>query len=264
MQESSTDKVIMQQEECDRNDVPSDVTKWILSRDTNIPHRWKKIGKEVYARKSLLFAAANDLKSHDIKNSVSLAATDVFVEKAQKLLSRRALWNMILGGVMSVMTFIMLILASIWLYELNIIGEISKYGRLDNLLFTLLVLKATTAGAIFGAATYFAIALSRAFLHEGTVLYSRRHALRFGRLYVYLVEGKVEFKDLEEAFKWNAEFTSAFKDIKPEKAAAHPAQRVLQEVASIIRESTALAGKVTGKASHSTDHSPNQAIQPDR
>jgi hypothetical protein len=126
----------------------------------------------------------------------------------------------------------------------------------------LLVLKATTAGAIFGAAVYFAIALSRALLHEGTVLYSRRHALRFGRLYVYLTKGNVVFKDLEEAFKWNAEFTSAFKDITPEKASGHPAQRILEEIANIMKEIKDLSDSARGKGASTTDRSSNQAMQP--
>jgi hypothetical protein len=109
----------------------SDVTEWIAREDANIPQRWKNIGKEVFSRKSLMFAAADDLARRKIENPISLAATDVFVEKAQKLLSRRALWNMVIGGITSLLTFGMILYASWWLFKLDIISEIRKYGVLD-------------------------------------------------------------------------------------------------------------------------------------
>lgn len=240
--------------------IKSEVEKWISG--ANVVSRWKKIGAEIYARKSLMFAAAEDLKNYGVENHLSLAATDVFVEKAQKLLTRRALWNMSFGVLMSAMTFAMILYGSVWLYRLDIVSDILEYGKLDNLLFWLLLLKATTAGAIFGAAIYFSMALSRALLHEGTVLFSRRHALRFGRLYVYLTKGNIVFKDLEDAFKWNAEFTSAFKDIKPEKASGHPAQRVLQEVANIIEKSKEFASAVKSDSASESDKPSDQAKPP--
>jgi hypothetical protein len=236
-----------------RASADSAVAAWIAHADGAIPRRWKNIGKEVYSRKSLLFAASEDLKSHNIENEVALAATDVFVEKAQKLLTTRARWCMTWGFLMSTVTLAMLISASFWLYEHDIVTGIAKYGALDGLLFTLLVVKATTAGAIFAAAIYFAMSLSKAFLHEGIVLYSRRHALRFGRLYVYLSKGRIKFKELEEAFKWNAEFTSAFKDINPEKASGHPAPGMIHETANLLDKAGALVATATGKPRQKKD-----------
>jgi hypothetical protein len=54
----------------------------------------------------------------------------------------------------------------------------------------LAALRAAVLAGFAGAAVYFAASLSRAFFHEATALFNRRHALRFGRMYVYLKYGE--------------------------------------------------------------------------
>ncbi len=60
------------------------------------------------------------------------------------------------------------------------------------------------------------ISLSRSFFHEGLSLFERRHALRFGRMYLYLKKGEVSEKWLETFFQWNKETKTSFLDMKPE------------------------------------------------
>ncbi len=60
------------------------------------------------------------------------------------------------------------------------------------------------------------ISLSRSFFHEGLSLFERRHALRFGRMYIYLKKGVVSEKWLETFFQWNKETKTSFLDMKPE------------------------------------------------
>lgn len=86
----------------------------------------------------------------------------------------------------------------------------------SGIAFAFLLLRALSFGGFVLAAVYFLASLSRAFFHESTVLYNRRHALRFGRLAVYLEDGSPDRDILERIFRWNEEFSSAFKDIKPE------------------------------------------------
>jgi hypothetical protein len=68
---------------------------------------------------------------------------------------------------------------------------------------------------VYALVKYF-VALARSFFHEAATLLDRRHALRFGRLYVYLEPGDLTLSALAEAFDWNRQATSAFLDIRPE------------------------------------------------
>ena len=103
-----------------------------------------------------------------------------------------------------------------------------------------LVLKSSTVAAFMVGAIILLAQLSKAFLHEATVLYNRRHALRFGRLFVYLKKGDIELKDLQDAFKWNDEFSTAFKQMQMDNLAKSPLMKLIEapaEVAKHIAES---------------------------
>jgi len=208
---------------------------WLLGSDSNIHKKWKNIGKEVYARKTLLLSAAEDLENNGWQNSRRLAATDVFVEKAQRLLARRATLFIGLGLFTALLAIIGLVLAAYFVFN-KTIADILEGEQISNQIITLIIFKSSSAGAFLIAAVYFLVSLSRALLHEGTTLFNRRHALRFGRLYVYLKEGKVNFKDMEEAFKWNAEFKTAFKDIQADKITKSPLQSAIETPGKIIRD----------------------------
>lgn len=63
----------------DSQRLPSPLLAWLEARDCHIPAKWLKIGTEVYARKTLLLASAQELENRGLRNAKRLAATDVFV-----------------------------------------------------------------------------------------------------------------------------------------------------------------------------------------
>jgi hypothetical protein len=57
------------------------------------------MGWEVYERKSLLLVAARDLAQNGVKNPLKLAATDIFIETAQRALTFRGTTLYIFGAI---------------------------------------------------------------------------------------------------------------------------------------------------------------------
>ncbi len=57
------------------------------------------------------------------------------------------------------------------------------------------------------------LALAKASMHEAVKNFERRHSMRLGWLYMELTGKDWTFKELQEAFQWNREATSAFRDI---------------------------------------------------
>ncbi|MCX6279346.1 MAG: hypothetical protein NT004_14810 [Bacteroidetes bacterium] len=213
-------------------------------------NRWMEIGEEVLLRKTLFISALKDLEKHDVKGDIhNLAATDVFVEKASKIITRRAKWLIGSGGVVTAIIAGILCWIGIYIkttnfaediynYKISYVVELKKNGfvksnynnsdylsvkdalskpiEIDGLTFTLLMFKKISLGAFFIGVAVLLAYIVRALFHEGFTLYSKRHSLRFGRLYVYLKHGNIDFSELQEAFQWNKEFPTAFRDIKPD------------------------------------------------
>ncbi|HLP60900.1 MAG TPA: hypothetical protein VK186_18810 [Candidatus Deferrimicrobium sp.] len=214
-------------------DAHSLVKKWIEENDNNIPDIWKDIGKEVYSRKTLIIAAMEDLKKKNIENPLMLAATDVFVEKAQRLLTKRARSLLIYGVFTATLAFGVILFSLCFLKKLDPF-EFVKANEVNGYILTILLMKATSISALILGAIYLLVAIARALFHEGLALFSKRHALRFGRLYIYLNAGKINFKDLEEAFKWNEDFSTAFKDIKADSITRTVFHRAFDTIPQII------------------------------
>jgi hypothetical protein len=145
-----------------------------------------------------------------------LAATDIFVEKAQCILTGRGRFLASWGALMGVMAFGCFICPAYYIYQTPLSTVIDNRQTIDGYILTLILVKASTVGGLLVAAAVFAMHLCRAFFHEATILFNRRHALRFGRLYVYLYDGQIILDEIEKAFKWSDEFSTAFQDIKPE------------------------------------------------
>lgn len=210
----------------DENQKPtSNVGKWVKQVEgmkfKNGEQNWADVGTEVILRKTLLLAAKEDLEKLGVgEKCLELAATDVFVEKAQIKITKRAERFFRLGVITAVFAFVVLIVFAWILHSTklkDIFGfDITKDFKPSGYLAWVVVIKSTTFAAVFFTMTVYLLSLSRAFLHEATTLYNRRHALRFGRLFVYLKRGELTLKELEDAFKWNAEFTTAFKDVQIE------------------------------------------------
>ncbi|MDD2898405.1 MAG: hypothetical protein PHI31_06795 [Desulfuromonadaceae bacterium] len=176
------------------------------------PKNWEFLEKEVESRRKLLLEALRARFPNS--NTVAMAATDVFVEKAQLALSQRAegmvFWGLVTGGLGT----IVLILTAVYLGYVDFFHP--DHSKYDNYTFTLKLVKTTTISALILGADVMLMGLAKSLLHEAMVLYNRRHALRFGRLYVYTQNGNVNIDKLIDAFEWNSEYTSAFKDLKPE------------------------------------------------
>jgi hypothetical protein len=193
--------------------------------------RWRTIGWEVFERKSLLIAAASDLKENGFDDPMKLAAADVFVEKAQRILAYRGVLMYAFGTLISFAAVAILGFAAWTVYHadaIKLLQTTRSSEQVSNAYLTVLILKSTTAGAFVVAIAYFLVSLSRALLHEGTVLYSRRHSLRFGRLFVYLMSQTMTREDLVAVFNWNAEFSTAFKDIQAENITKSPLVKAIE------------------------------------
>jgi hypothetical protein len=91
----------------------------------------------------------------------------------------------------------------------------------------------TTYGMIVLAAVGF-WRYSKAMLDQAERLFERRHALRQGRLFVHLNDGKLDIEELERAFKWNESQENAFANIHTEASA--PWGGVLKEFAKSFPE----------------------------
>jgi len=218
--------------------------------------RWEEIGWEVFERKALLLAAAKDLQDNGCSNPVKLAAADVFVEKAQKFLTDRGDQLYIWGKVTACCAVIVMLIVASFLTlwpATRFLAVTTADAKISNAYLAVVILKATTAGGFFAGIIYFLVSLSMAFFHEGTVLFSRRHSLRFGRLFVYLMSDHMKREDLEAVFNWNAEFSTAFRDIRAEGIAKSPLLKVIEALspAESIKALNELAKLAKSKE---TDH----------
>lgn len=161
----------------------------------------------------------------------NLSVVDIFVEKAQAVLARRAKY-LIYGGILTVVfTFILLTIGFIYAIMGDYIHEFFVEKIIVNLknkptdiskllsgygLLIFLIFKSIAIAAFIYVTVKLLLAFARSFFNEGLSLYERRHALRFGRMYIYLKKGQVNEEWLEKLFQWNKETKTSFLDIKPE------------------------------------------------
>lgn len=145
----------------------------------------------------------------------ALASTDVFVEKAQRVLTRRSRSLYISGIISTSLTFFILGLSIYFIY-LQVAEGVPKaiIDSTQALIFR--IFQSVALSAFILVALKWLLTLSRSFFHEALSLLERRHALRYGRLFVYLKKGIIDDKILMEAFQWNKETQTSFLDMKPE------------------------------------------------
>jgi len=199
---------------------------------------WSKMGWDVFERKALLIAAARDLQENGIENPMKLAATDIFVEKAQLFLDRRGKLMYICGAVTAALAVAVLAIAAWYVFSRDpkdLLQTHSSSDKVSTQFLAVLLVKSTTAGAFIVGIVTFLVNLSRALLHEATVLYSRRHSLRFGRLFVYLMSNEMKRADLEAVFNWNAEFSTAFKDIRTDSITQTPVTKGIEMPVDLVK-----------------------------
>lgn len=142
---------------------------------------------------------SNQRKRHSTEervNAFQLAATDVFVEKAQIHLTERGrnyYRSGVTCGVLAVLvagTAIGTIILSDPAVLFQSLSALEP-PLTDHFALYIVVYFIRTAviGGLTAGLIYYFAALSRAFFHEATLLFARRHAIRFGRMYVYLKYG---------------------------------------------------------------------------
>lgn len=184
-------------------------------------------------------------------NMLAMAATDVFVEKAQRKLGQRARLLALLGTVIAGAAAGSLLLSAWYMKGLNFertfhLTEL-EYAKHYNQVLTLILVRAVTISALFLGGVYLLVMIARALLHESMVLFGRRHSLRFERLYVYAKLGHVNFEDMQRAFGWTSEHGSAFADIKGERV-SKTLVHTIADVAKEVAKSTATAISEGSKA----------------
>ena len=152
---------------------------------------------------------------------------------------------------------------NVWTKTFDQIAILATLPGPTGFKLTVYLLRSLAFSGFALALLYFTASMARAFLHEGTNLANRIHSLRFGRLYIYLKYGSVEkegldklrralkVSDLEEAFGWNIETSTAFKDMKTELMARNALVSALESVARIAKEVRATPEKEAAKANES-------------
>ncbi len=64
---------------------------------------------------------------------------------------------------------------------------------------------------------------------------------------------KMTREDLEAIFNWNAEFSTAFKDIRPEKVGKTPAMKVVETPVELMKSLTQMAKLVAARSESKRD-----------
>lgn len=214
---------------------------------------WFELEKELFNRRLLFHRCRTKLSewSGDNTNveegqSDRLAATDLFVEKAQSHLTRRAIYYYRTAYFFIFVLVIWLIVTAAILWRLDPAVYIFAFLFEPTWqAFLVWMMRSATVAGILLAGIYLIVSLIRAFLHEATVLLHRRHALRFGRLFIYLkfsgdeseVNNRINgmsVNDLEEAFGWNIQPSSAFKDIDPGKMSTSLQKHMLDMIGKVL------------------------------
>lgn len=146
-----------------------------------------------------------------------LAVTDLFVEKAQAFLEQRAESYQRSGKRAHRIACVTIFIGAVFACQqmVNLQGDYAKSWLALTTMFT----RAFTA---YGMVVLAAVGLWRygkAMLDQAERLYERRHALRQGRLFVHLNDGKLSIDEMEKAFKWNESQENAFANIHTEASA---------------------------------------------
>lgn len=177
----------------------------------DIEKRMCVIRKTAEAHKKLLQECGSEATCDDLcELALRRASADVFVEKAQKTLTSRARWFIFGGIICGLFAVVDMIWFGYDVFEkINVSLPNASSGEL-----VIYAMKGLTTSAFFGAVAVFLASMSKTLFHEATVLFNRRHALRFGRLVMYVAKGGLSAKEMQEAFKWSDEFSTAFKDIQ--------------------------------------------------
>lgn len=207
----------------------------MFGRTTKQPSGLDAVAATLKRRTEILEASAGDLRTVPgvtEKSLLRLAATDLFVEKAQDVLTERA--NRMFRAGRFAVWVTAVVLATGAAFTAYVITK--DVPELSTTQAVVRIFQSIALGGFLFAGVKMLVALARAYLHQGESLLDRRHALRFGRLFVYLSGGTPSLPDLVEAFEWNKQGTTAFQDIKPEMVSETILHRFLDVLATLPPE----------------------------
>ncbi len=173
-------------------------------------------------------------KSEEDPNLIAyrLAVTDLFVEKALAYLEDQAsLYSR--AGQWSFAGALVIIASGIAAAAIQIFDP----GRADAGTWLALTSRFTQAFTFYGMIVLGAVGLSRfsrAMLDQAERLLERRHAVRQGRLFVHLSDGRISLEQMEKAFNWNVSQANAFGGLSTDAKA--PWGAALEAVARTVPE----------------------------
>ncbi len=175
-----------------------------------------------------------------------LAVTDLFVEKAIAYLEKHARPYKFMGYAANASALLIIFLGTC-LAVIQMLGikihwlpravdlEIISQGK--SLPWTVVFSVFAKGFTAYGMVVLVSVALSRygkAMHDQAERLMERRHALRQGRLFVHLNDGRLSVDQMEKAFNWNQSQSNAFANLKTEAQA--PWGVVAKEIARNIPE----------------------------
>jgi hypothetical protein len=254
---------------------------------------WFDIERELKERHRVLAEAQQRISDHftvgDAEIALTLAATDIFVEHAQRYLTSRGKWFLWAGA--ALMSFAVVFLCLIYYVEFHLetpfttekalnkqvaatvnitpnsltpplppkeiqnssrpsgsatnnqTGEdvqskqdprTNRAEKRDLYLVIFELIKLFLLTIISLSVAYFGLDLARACLHEGSALFQRRHALRFGKLFVYIKKKNITIDELNTAFQWHAQAETAFHEIKSDSFARSLLGRLIEKTSDIF------------------------------
>jgi hypothetical protein len=169
---------------------------------------------------------------YDPRQIFRLASTDLFVEKTNLVLSRRAVstWR---AGTLATTSAVALVLglSTVLIWRTETISS----GTLTTNRLLLAIVQAVLLCAIVLVAVGYLMRLSRSFFREHVTLLARLEALRFGRLFVYTNPDMTRPRDLHDAFEMNLE-TSSFGDAEAKNVADSIYARVAEDLGLTDRD----------------------------
>ncbi len=207
-------------------------------------------------RKQVDTATSRKSTPKDVTEAVNyrLAITDLFVEKAQYHLERRARHYEILGYALYSAAVVLfgsgacVAVSRMYSYDKQTLSAVTASVPPSDVAPTPAVADSTHAWiellrrfvlafTAYGLIVLTAVALARgarACLDQRERLLAKRHSLRQGRLYLHLSGGRLTIEDMERAFNWNHEQHNAFTHMATDAKA--PWGAVLEEIVKITPE----------------------------
>lgn len=177
-----------------------------------------------------------------------MACVDKFVDEAQQVLSTRAHAFYVFGtcailGAIGILHYVgILAYDAFHQYDMLLEPRHNATQYIVIRIFTSLAFAAAIY-AIVKTLIYY----GSSFFHEGTRLLDRRHALRFGRLYMYLKGSDYDFVELEGAFQWHMESQTIFQNISATKITDNTFNQLIKSMSDLAGAVSKL--KTTGSSS---------------